>query len=357
MSSMSLDAVLNIASAAITTIVILVSARRDLIRLFVFLYAILLVILLVVPSGGQVNAALALVLVFFEILELMAPAKSRIGGVVESTQAVRVFDGFMNLGTQRNMIYNTFDPTASTYTPMPRSVNRAGGAQFTYRFWLKIGASKRDDDLMNKTLLIRGDTGKYNLASTTCTDYQAMAGEGKAGQYLVMCPRIYFTSAKTIAVAVNTDTKLLTTFDCGNNTSDPARSKNMLTMLYGKYAMMTFVFEDNVDITEFEKGVRMSMYVNDSLYVTKTSPGALRQNNGNLYVAPEEMADRYLNDVYMADLTYYNYALSDIEVRGLFMLGHSNKESRGTTTANGDLVLSAYNPIDRYNTDWQTAVR
>jgi hypothetical protein len=359
MSNLPLDVVLNVAACAIVSVIILFGSRRaDLVRLLMVLYAVLAVILFVVRDGGQINAALALVLVMMELLRWMNPGTD-FGGGAGSSEAVRVFDGVLNLGTQGGTVYDTFDPTSAKYLALPQSVNRTGGAQFSYRFWIKIGASKSDAAVFDKTLFLRGDIKKYGVSSsTTCAGYEDLkSGADAKREYLLACPRVYFKKNSVLGVSFNTDRKLLETVEVGNRETGDAAAHNMMSLLYGKFAMLTFTFEDNVDITEFERGVRVSTFVNDVLYDIQTVPGALRVNGGKLYVGPEDVVNSRLTDVYMADMTYYNYALSDMEVKALFMLGHSSKAVDAAPGGTGDLVLSPYNPIDRYNAGADSIVR
>ena len=83
------------------------------------------------------------------------------------------------------------------------------------------------------------------------------------------------------------------------------------------------------------------IYVNGVLHFDKyldgklenmdsSKPSLIRQNKGNLYVAPKitssmDISTTTIDKLLMADLTYYNYALSKEEIASLYSSGFTKK--------------------------------
>jgi len=205
-----------------------------------------------------------------------------------------------------------------------------GGAQFTYSFWLMFERGVSDASVEGKTILMRGDKAQFqplvSTASDPTTPSKNLFERGK--DYTIACPRISFLKANQLAVDVNTDRELRTRFVIGSDEKSVEMRKNILSLIPGHFACLTFVFEDNVGIDSFERGIRMKFYLNDLLYHTSTAPGALRQNAGPLHLFLDAEPDgmQGLDHCKIADLSYYNYALEDRDVAAPYSKGFTNTE-------------------------------
>lgn len=349
------DLLLNIASAALVYMVIFVYAKDEWVRLTSVAYTVLLIVLLIVHSGGQVNAGLAMALLGFVLLQLLSPEDEKKleqrDRKSASAQDVVIFNGVMTANLTGRAAYNTFDPSDAKYVVLPPSVNRMGGTQFSYSVWVMFDRGLSDGGVSGKTLFMRGDDTKYSpkLAAPSKSGEPGDMGTAKslfdeyALDYAIACPRVSFLSANQIAVDVNTDRRLRERFVIGNRDESLNTRKNAISLIPGSYALLTFVFRDNVDINNFERGIRMSFYLNDTLYDSFVAEGSLRLNEGKLFVIPDG-----LKDCSIADLTYHNYALSPNAVARRYRAGfnkYSYTKSRDATT----LVTSAYNHNDLYN--------
>lgn len=354
------DTVLILASSIIIVMLLVSNFRRDWLRLVLVLYAGLAACMFFVDNGGQVTAALAFGLIMYYVLAWIND-RNNLGvysEYISQQERVPIFEGIMTASANRNRSFNTYDPSTSTYRRLPRSINRIGGAQFSYSFWLMFERGVNDDMLKNATVFLRGDRSKYapkmklNGENTTQCYYNPEElgyDIDDCKDYTIVCPRVFFLSSDQIGVDINTDRKLRQRFVVGSNKYNSDVRKKALSLLPGHFALFTFVFEDNVGINDFEKGVRFTFYLNDQLYHTETCEGAIRQNSGYFHLLP----DRDFPDCKLADMMYHNYALGDSDVSRIFNAGYSTQDALKSRVAfsNKDsrLMMSAYNKVDMYN--------
>jgi hypothetical protein len=114
--------------------------------------------------------------------------------------------------------------------------------------------------------------------------------------------------------------------------------------------MYTFVFEDNVQINDFENGIQIKFFLNDTLYQIETVKSALKQNFGDLFVLPDSTGVG-IKSARMSDLSYYNYALNPNQISQRFNKGPSSNifTKTKTDTFGTPLYMSASNKIDQTN--------
>lgn len=349
------DVVLNVAAGVMVAVLIATSVRADWVRFSAVAYAVLFVVLFLVPDGGQVNVGLAIGLLAYALLGMVGTDKDLPGGVVQNRERVRVFEGIMTTKANIGKTYNTYDPTSTSYKRLPRSINRMGGAQFTYSFWIMFERGVADHHVAGKSILLRGDKQHFQPRESTDVDPTMPESnyfkEGNGRDYTIACPRISFVTANQLAVDVNTDRELRARFLVGSDKTEEEMRKNALSLVPGHFAMFTFVFEDNVGIDSFERGIRMKFYLNDRLYHTATAPGALRQNEGplHLFLDAEPDGNEGIDNCRVADLTYYNYAQEDREVAAAYGKGFTNTEFKDANSIYGKdvrLHLSSRNRLD-----------
>jgi hypothetical protein len=124
---------------------------------------------------------------------------------------------------------------------------------------------------------------------------------------------------------------------------DETRRRNLLSLMPLDWVLMTFVFEENYSLQEgSENGIRFTFYVNDIPLQTNsgsTTPvlrnNVLKQNDGDLHLFPGFKGDNLLQ---MADIKYFNYAKSDVEVRRDF-------ERKAKTLSQSDSTQNLYTSV------------
>ena len=277
-------------------------------------------------------------------------------------QAVRILDGYAEASTVANNSWSTINPNAFNYTPMKRSYNRKGGAQFSYSVWLYLRDTSAQN-VANKTILMRGDSTLY----TWRREPSATAAAGAAGSpeafsgVLIACPRIAFGDTfDSLAISINTVTEPVVKFAVKPHAEsdptlaayDPSLRHNALKLIQNRWALLTFTFEDHVAISDFEAGVSVRFYLNDTLYASFRSPQTLKQNNGDFYLLPTIDGSTSIAAATVGNATYYNYAMSTTDAAAVFRAGPPRYAAK--TIAGGGLgeplYLSEYNKLDVYNT-------
>ena len=258
-----------------------------------------------------------------------------------------IVDGYIDCASGMNMRFNTYNQKSKTYVAMPRSVNRKGGAQFSYSFWLYMD-DVSDENIKNKILFCKGDTNKYDYKIVNKSD-SVILDSGK--ERIVKCPLVRFgKNYKEMIVEFNTTDKFDERMVIMNNVSedDSAVRRNAMSLSPHYWVMFTFVFEDNVPINDFENGITIKFYMNDTLYQLHRIKSTLKQNVGDMVVLPDENGIG-IKSARICDLYYHNYAIDDIKVKELYAKGPVKKRFTNNVNFGEPLYLSASNRIDQTN--------
>jgi hypothetical protein len=255
---------------------------------------------------------------------------------------------------------------SSNFRKIGRSVNTAGGLQFTYQFWIKISADTTANDIKDRIILHRGSQQKfssgiykYDSASKT---YNKI--EEKPSDIVIKCPLIKFGQSKDeIEVIFNTqnDPNLKITMSSNNGTSSTGR-RNMLSLLPLNWYLMTFVFQDNVDATEKVNGISFKFWLNDVQYYdvnasneSKLKLNFIKENFGDLFVCPSGTSsdNKPVNfdtsKVSIGNMKYFNYAVQTEEITGTFLKGPPKHTLETYNKTDVPSFLSTYNKLDIYN--------
>jgi hypothetical protein len=256
---------------------------------------------------------------------------------------VPILDGFAETSQLQNMTFSTQIPQSDNYLPISPSVNMKGGAQFSYSMWLYVGSPS---DAVNKCIFIKGDPKKYTYRVTD----NVLRGDTSVTDYVAFCPMISFGEQPLeFTIKFNTMKRIGETLHVKRlQTEQSVFRRNMLSLLSSKFFMLTVVFEDNMPINDFETGILVKVYINDTLYATGRYNDTLKQNNGNLVLFPDANA---IPNCKISDLVYYNYALSDADVVRLASKGPNPKPAAQVSKSfNMSYMLSDANRLDISNT-------
>ena len=338
----------------------------------------------------QIILAIALVVIFFIIgfaiynMEFINSIRQK--GVVKVETPI--FVGVKDLYGVQDEMYNTVDPKSGSYRAIVSSYNQSAGIEYTYNFWLYVDREKIFTNSCTNSTERAGDVGfKETTMNTT-----ASAGDNGAPIILFLKGNKELVQYKNVCgvnkVDVMVKSPLVKLEQCGNyltvefNTvqSHEAISENSpnicsatnpnwnmanvhklalpglkdKTEFDKKWCMFTIVIQDTypTDPYPLRNQVRCRIYVNGLLELDRyvdgklnplsdndRSASVLKTNNGNFHVAPKLTRtisgtnySTYKPNVekalMMANLTYYNYALTGGEVDALF-----NKKFSKTTAA------------------------
>jgi hypothetical protein len=256
----------------------------------------------------------------------------------------KIFSGWVSTASFTNRTYNTFNPFATTYRHLPRSVNRLGGAQFTFSIWTRFDDTSTTN-LMNKVVFLYGDPTEY-----TVTKEIESRIEETVTDYVIKCPLVKFSAdGESIIVEFNTNDALTNRAIIPKiRTTDDAKRHNVVAMLPGKWALWTFVFEDNVSHeVGVETGAQFRMYINDFLHHTQRYNGSLRVNRGYINMLPVP-----INNAFLADFSYFNYALNANDItkivgKGINQNIYNEMDSDASFTEPN--YITEYNKLEIYN--------
>lgn len=358
--------VLNAASGVIVLIMTTTGVvRSDYLRPFLILYGLIFASLLLVPQGGQVNAALAIGMVMQGLISWFTiESDMRTSDHIDSKQSTYIVKGTINAQSGANTSYTSYDKTSNNYRHLPKSVNRFGGAQFSVSLWLYIKGSVSDDQVRGKTLFMRGDKVKYApmFSADGETAKQAYFANVKDDKdYAIVCPRIHFPTGKNcsnkLLIDLNTDRQLIQRFQIGSDEIDLDLRKNLLSAAPNSWTMLTVTVEDAYDLSNFEKGIRVRVFVQDTLYTEQTAPGSLRLNTGPAHVLPgNDKETSGIANAFMSDIVWHNWALSPAEVSRLYSMGFNSERAEDDVTTARQLHLNTRMKIDVSNIDAHIAV-
>lgn len=293
-------------------------------------------------------------------------------GVQNIRVETKIIPGYADSTVISNRSFNTIMPMSQNYMHMPRSFNRKGGAQMTYSMWMFVDDPEQ---AKNKTILLRGDSRIYNAAlflgmngdavlkDPSSASIQNGASESRDGMYFPVSPdkvvSYPFLASPCITFGERYD-QLGILFNTvqwpfasvvvnpSRNTEDDTKRRDAMKLIAHKWALFTFVLEDNVASDDFEDGIIIRFFLNDMLYFTSRMPGSLRVNAGNLYLFPEGG----IPQTRVADVTYYNYAVSQEKVKEVYEAGPPRFYYPDVASRAGfgdPLYLSEYNKLDIYN--------
>ena len=280
-----------------------------------------------------------------------------------------ILDGTIDLASSRDLIYETNDDTKPSFVDLRPSVNQNGGAEYSYNFWLY-----RDSSLLQNvsasdiSLILRGDKTKVNYNNPNNCSVS-----NNNSYILVKNPFIRMRSdGSSIVVEYNTLTSPDSYHDGGNgqvncNSSWFDKNKGFLGIYdinasYDKkWCMISVVIQEispDNDIL-YKNRTSCKLYLNGVLMMDKIveSPyngtvdgsAAMRHNKGKLYIAPTNIFnvnggssnpdDKIASDrtatVMMADVAYYNYAISSVVIESLFKAGFNKNQAKLPGPASG----------------------
>jgi hypothetical protein len=294
-------------------------------------------------------------LILFFILNYIAIAIMKREDLIEDpTKSVKqpIFSGWIDTKSFSDKSYTTYNMFAKNYRKLPRSVNKTGGAQFSYSVWVKF-KDFSDKNLANKVLFVHGDKSKYPYSVTA--SYNGKKGETRnLTDYLIKCPLVRFgNNAGELIIEYNTTKNVSESVRVIHKDNDKNETirRNLFSIIPGKWTLFTFVFRDDKRYDSPEDGVELQFYLNDVMYTRHTSIGGLRLNKGDIHILPNTTNDP-ISEGYMCDLTYYNYALNMNDVKDILKRGVNTKrysELEDDADFNEPLHLSQYNKLEIYN--------
>lgn len=309
----------------------------------------------------QILAALVIVFVLYIITLLVLNTDSLVvltDARVKQKEKIPIFTGTTSVNRLSGKQYNTVAPFAPNFKKIAKSLNSYGGAQFTYQFWMKINDTTpaHYNDLV---VLLKGDNNQYKSALYDTSTLKKIQGTETPADYMIKCPCIKFgNSYQNLIIEFNTNNNPNSRMSIDlKNLETNANRKNLLSLLPYNWYLITYVLEDNYSsATVSENGISVTLYVNDFPYMLSsaaTDPtlknNYLKINDGDLYLFPNlKTSSEFMN---LADMKYYNYALTQTQISATYTAGPSKFEMKDDAGNNSTVpaFVSSYNQMDIYN--------
>ena len=331
----------------------------------------------------QVIFALAIVIILFVIgfaiynYEYLNSLRAQ--GVTK--EKVVIFDGVMDLSTSKDMTYNTVDPKATNYKKIGPSFNQAGGIEFTYNFWMHTSGAlytgNTDPSPISDNGLTTGNIGTQTIlfvkGNKVPTKYMNICNTEKE-DIEIKCPLVKLeNNGKNLTVEFNTltskDAVVENSPDVCSEYSNKWDIKNAhkLTIaninqpaLLDQWNMFTIVLQDTFpqDPLPYRNKVRCRIYLNAYLEFDKyvdgklpkagdynsNEPSVLRPNQSNLIIAPTVSVGSPATSVKLpatqnilrlANMTYFNYAVTQEEIDSMIAAGVDQRPPTTTVSNTG----------------------
>lgn len=297
--------------------------------------------------------------------------------------------------------FNTTNKTKNNYKEISPSLNQKSGIEYSYNFWIFMDKNNTpgSDTEYSVPLFIKGSEKPIKYKSTwKCNDisiniFDVRANEQDTKGFLVKNPlaKVNFKKDRIDAIVfefnsisspdiVHEDPEIP---NCGANTKDD-RDKNLFGIynlnekeeLYtdgsddnvpGKWSMITLVITET-DTSKnilFRNKAKIKLYLNGQEYLEKSGDisneisTAFRNNISNFYINPLQYTNpsNGKRKITIADLTYFNYALSDNEIINLYntdinlnqaLIPNENDTEVPNMNKKSGLEITRDNKISRY---------
>jgi hypothetical protein len=322
---------------------------------------------------------------FFSELKLLENQNS-VYKITDINYSVKIIDGIMPLISDEVFV-TTSEKNDINYVLIPRSINRVGGAQFSFSFWLNKGANFNPSSLSNKTILLYGLKNKDTVIDklpkeTDDTLYKDIIKTNNLykeilepkndidninypgplkgdknyrvfnalvdDKIIVKCPLIRFgEDGKSIEIEINTVKKIENIYKI---------DAPVLDMLDAdKWNMLTFIFEDYRNMFGISTGVKISFYIGAKQVASVLLENdTIKLNNGLIYILPNMGNNNgQENKGNIADVTYYNRALNLNEIKEQISKGVTESVYKTPRMKNKDLINKKYNDLTLYNETMQ----
>lgn len=217
-------------------------------------------------------------------------------------------------------VINTSLKTKANYVNVPESMNKAGGIEFSYSFWMKLMNSDSAQILFTKGLFQEKSTGFLDAVDSKTAEAIEHTKinqdiNGINHEQLVKCPLVKMTP-KSLNVSFNTLRKIHNEIEYEYDNIIKSSQHNP------RWFLFAVVFKEGAFTTDYglkTKGVIVDLYVNEQHVKSKfIENDSLKLNEGNIHVFPQAIDDA---DNMFGDLNYHNFALTVNDVEKIWKRG------------------------------------
>lgn len=256
-------------------------------------------------------------------------------------ESIVLVDGVCDFGSSNTI--NTSNNFQRNYVDMPPSVNKEGGTEFSYTFWLKLDSALNDEVV----LFTKGTNPKSgSLGDKFSKVYNKNNDEPIDVEKLTKCPMVKI-SQDALTVSFNTSRKIHNevVFDINNSSL-----KNLMlsTSENPRWYLFTIAFREGDFETEYgmnTKGVIVDLFVNEQHVKNKfIENDTIHLNKGNIYVFPDSNSG--ISGCQIGNINYYNWNLKAEDVTGVFVNGPNTKG--GCSVSGSNVANTQLNSLGRH---------
>jgi hypothetical protein len=292
---------------------------------------------------------------------------TEISSFVIIKKPVNIFKGIMPLNSNVKPSYTTFDKSSGTFKDLKPSINQKGGAEYSYNFWIHNNRLESSIKNITNVLFLRGNNNMIQYTSKNNCITQPNKKWFLSKNPLM---RVYINNNSQLE-SIITEFNSITNPDAFHINSDsPNCNSDNHEELYSnhlgifgiskrsdlndKWIMITLVVKETNPDTNilFRNKAVVKMYLNGFEQLNKNADveyngsTAMKHNEGNLYINPgNSKENNNITDnsgLQIADLTYYNYALTKDEIVSL----HSNGITKGQALIPNDFSFNSKNSTE-----------
>ena len=260
-------------------------------------------------------------------------------------ESIVLADGVCDFGSSNTI--NTSNKFKRNYVDIPPSVNKEGGTEFSYTFWLKLKNTLNKDVV----LFTKGTNPITPLGQEFSKVYDdADYSEVDIGK-LTKCPMVKLSSDSDgpdkLTVSFNTSKKIHNDVEFDINNSS---IKNLLlsTEENPRWFLFTIAFREGDFETEYgmnTKGVIVDLYVNEQHVQNKfIENDTINLNKGNIYIFPDTVTGA--TGCQIGNIYYYNWNINAEDVSRVFANGPNTKG--GCSVSGSKVVNTQINSLGRH---------
>lgn len=256
-------------------------------------------------------------------------------------ESIILVDGICDFGNSNTI--NTSNNFKKNYVDIPPSVNKEGGTEFSYTFWLKLDSALGSDVVLFTKGIKPPTVG--SLKDKFSKIYDKTGKVVDDNENFIKCPMVK-ASTQNLTVSFNTAKKIHNEVKFYIDDDN----KNLLISSENnpRWFLFTITFKEGDYETDYgmnTKGVLVNLYVNEQHVQNKfIENDTINLNKGNMYIFPDTTPSGVAG-CQIGNINYYNWNLNSFEVKSVFTKGIN----KGGCSASGTKVVnSQFNSLTRH---------
>lgn len=256
-------------------------------------------------------------------------------------EEITIFNGIVDFYSNTDLKSNTFNSSEDNYINISPSINQQGGAEYSYNFWLYVDKSKISGN-KDHVLLLKGNKNIFINTTKTlnCSSAKTIMIKNPLIRLNPVGDGIAVEYNNIITIDSYQDVNKIKNCELANTSTWKNKNTNLLGVydlnFDKKWFMVTVVMKEisAQDNILFNNKASSKIYINgiivsdknvETKYNNIIYSATFKNNNAPLYINPSyTVTDIYAvkpereETIKMADLKYYNYAVTDEEINKIY---------------------------------------